>query len=179
MKDLEAALRRIDGRGYRAYKDLRGSYQFDHFQLIIDHVQGDPFAEPSRLRARMAMSRAGFPEQAYAPRPRRIALEDWLTRAFSRALRCLGQRPVGSGKSGLLLIDQPGQEILERSSARITADHVELRFKVGLPAAGRTLEPATPFRDHQALQQPVLPPAFQGIHSGCRARWCANQCRPG
>ena len=48
--DLKRELDRIDGRGYKSYKDLEGQYDFDKFILSIDHVQGDPFAAPSRIR---------------------------------------------------------------------------------------------------------------------------------
>lgn len=40
--DLSQLLERIDHRGYPAYKDIRGSYQFRGYMLSIDHVQGDP-----------------------------------------------------------------------------------------------------------------------------------------
>ena len=42
--DLRELLTRIDHKGYPAYKDTRGSYQFEGYVLSIDHVQGDPFA---------------------------------------------------------------------------------------------------------------------------------------
>ena len=45
--ELEKNLMSINRRSYPAYKDLRGSYQFQGYQLNIDHVQGDPFASPS------------------------------------------------------------------------------------------------------------------------------------
>lgn len=54
--DLAAALRRIDGRGYKAYKDLEGQWAMGPQQLpggytlCVDWVQGDPFASPSRFR---------------------------------------------------------------------------------------------------------------------------------
>ena len=48
-EDLRRALRAIDHKSYPAYKDLKGSYSFGNFVLSIDHVQGDPFASPSRL----------------------------------------------------------------------------------------------------------------------------------
>ena len=47
--DLRTSLRAIDHKGYPAYKSLAGSYQFERFILTIDHVQGDPFASPSRF----------------------------------------------------------------------------------------------------------------------------------
>ena len=40
----------IDGQGYKAYKRLRGTWAFPDFTLHVDHVQGDPFAAPSRVR---------------------------------------------------------------------------------------------------------------------------------
>lgn len=43
-EDLKQILERIDHRGYPAYKDTRGVYQFGTYILGIDHVQGDPFA---------------------------------------------------------------------------------------------------------------------------------------
>ena len=48
--DLKRELDRIDGRGYKSYKDLEGQYSFNNYILSIDHVQGDPFASPSRVR---------------------------------------------------------------------------------------------------------------------------------
>ena len=137
LQDLQRSLLRIDGRGYKAYKDIEGkSYQGDGFVLFVDHVQGDPFAAPSRMRVRVPQRVARFPTSAYANRSRRVALADFLTRAFDRHARDL-ERKSGSGKSGLIAIDRPGQEILERTSVVVTSEWVEARFLVGLPAAGR------------------------------------------
>jgi len=47
--DLRNLLMRIDHRGYPAYKDTKDKYQFDQYVLSIDHVQGDPFASPSKV----------------------------------------------------------------------------------------------------------------------------------
>ncbi len=136
LQDLRRILLRIDGRGYKAYKDIEGVYQAGSFTLFVDHVQGDPFAAPSRLRVRVPMKVAGFPGQTFSNRSRRTALADFLTRAFYREADKL-ERKSGSGKSGMISIDRPGQEILERTSVIITSEWVEARFVVGLPAAGR------------------------------------------
>ncbi len=42
-EDLRRILRRIDGRGYKAYKDkdIAGVYHFKEYTLFVDHVQGD------------------------------------------------------------------------------------------------------------------------------------------
>ena len=42
--ELRTLLRSVDHKSYPAYKALAGAYQFGSFVLVIDHVQGDPFA---------------------------------------------------------------------------------------------------------------------------------------
>jgi predicted ABC-class ATPase len=134
--DLRRVLNRIDGKGYPAYKDIRGQYEFPGFTLLIDHVQGDPFAAPSRLRVRVPQRVAGYPPDTYSQPSRRIALADFLTRAFDTVCsQSSGRR--GSGKSGLIAIDRPGQQVLERTSVLVDEAAIEARFVVGLPAAGR------------------------------------------
>jgi predicted ABC-class ATPase len=134
--DLRRVLNRIDGKGYPAYKDIRGEYEFPGFTLLIDHVQGDPFAAPSRLRVRVPQGVTGYPADTYSRHSRRIALADFLARAFDAACSQLSSRR-GSGKSGLIAIDRPGQQVLERTSVLVDEEVVEARFVVGLPAAGR------------------------------------------
>ena len=44
---LRKTLSHLDGRGYKAYKQIQGRFEFPDFELLIDHVQGDPFAQPA------------------------------------------------------------------------------------------------------------------------------------
>jgi len=136
--DLYNELQRLDGKSYKAYKDIQGRYQFEDFTLLIDHVQGDPFAAPSRLRVQMPQSVAGFPDALYATPSRAIALRDYLHRVFAQQARMV-QTKRGSGKSGLIGIAPIGQQIIERSSVWVSAEQVEVRFVVGLPAQGRRI----------------------------------------
>ncbi len=137
--DLTRLLNRIDGRGYKAYKDITGVYAFDSFTLHIDHVQGDPFAAPSKVRARVPQETVKFPEALYEPGVRRMALSDYLSRILDRAIRTTVRGRRGSGKSGTIRVDAGGQEVLERTAVIITPEWVEARLHVGLPAAGRTI----------------------------------------
>jgi len=136
---LRRILSRINGRGYKAYKDLEGEYSFPSFALYIDHVQGDPFAAPSKVRLRVPQSVAKLPPELFENRVRRIALSDYLARRVRQAIRQVVVGRRGSGKSGLVEIDAGGQEVLERTAVRITSDWVEARVFVGLPAAGRRI----------------------------------------
>lgn len=136
---LKNELQRIDGKGYKAYKDLQGQYDFKDYILSIDHVQGDPFASPSRLRVIINRNRAGFPEDLISKDYKKVAVSDLLTRLFYFNINKFGEKIFGSGKSGLITISRCPQEILERTSIIINKDNIEARFYVGFPAKGRTV----------------------------------------
>lgn len=137
--DLNKHLLSIDHRGYPAYKDLQGSYQFPEYMLTIDHVQGDPFAAPSKLRITVDKQRAHFPEDLFNQPHKRIALQDYLTRRFYASVERFLFKAKGSGKSGLISVSRCGQEVLERTACFIDKGTVEVRFEVGFPANGRTI----------------------------------------
>ena len=58
-QDLKDLLFRINRKSYPAYKDTKGSYRFPGYVLSIDHVQGDPFAAPSKLSLHIKGAQAG------------------------------------------------------------------------------------------------------------------------
>lgn len=139
--ELQTLLRQIDHRGYPAYKDTKGKYQFQQYVLSIDHVQGDPFAAPSKVSILVPGRVAGFEKSCYENRVRKIAFQDYLLRRMAAKIREYSFKAKGSGKSGLLGISQPGQEILERSACTVdtaTGD-ILVRMEVGFPANGRTI----------------------------------------
>ena len=137
MEELVRKLRRIDGRGYKAYKELTGHYRFKDWTLEIDHVQGDPFAAPSKMRLRVPQDLAKLPTSLFDDRVRRVALQDFLAREVRDAIPSGPRR--GTGKSGLVTIDAGAQEVLERTALIVTHDWVEARIEVGLPGSGRTI----------------------------------------
>jgi predicted ABC-class ATPase len=134
---LSSALEAIDGKGYGAYKQIAGSYDFGDHTLHVDYVQGDPFASPSRLHAVFPPEITCLPDSVLQPAVRRVAAADFLNRRLHGELRSIS-RDRGSGRSGAVRILRPGQCILERSSLQIDeAGTVVARFTAGLPAAGR------------------------------------------
>lgn len=139
QQELKAQLRQIDRKGYKAYKVLEGEYDFGTYRLCIDHVQGDPFATPSRVRI-VYYNRGIVPAEYLEKKHRRTAVEDTLLRRLHRALRsCADGGRKGSGKSGLVTACRTGQEILERTALRAAPDVLEARIEVGFPAFGRTI----------------------------------------
>jgi predicted ABC-class ATPase len=145
-KELESILRRIDNRGYKAYHDIKGEYGFPRFQLFVDHVQGDPFAKPSKIRVRISHDVAAFPADAYRGGSRNTAFADFAARNFYDACRRFARPDKGTGHSGMITIEKPGQEILKRSSVVVNNQNIEVRFFMGLPAFGRRIA------GHQAIK---------------------------
>jgi len=140
MKNIQQDLQRIDGRSYGAYKDLRGeTYEVGDYRICLEHVQGDPFASPSRLRVDVPPSVLQLPEEALSNPDARRATADFLHRCVCQVLRS-GRKRSGSGKSGLIEIAGLGQEVLERTAVRVSQDgSAVVRLCVGLPAAGRRI----------------------------------------
>jgi predicted ABC-class ATPase len=99
-QDLRAILGRIDGRGYPAYRELVGVFRLGALELTVDHVQGDPFAPPSRVRLRVPASEAGFPPELFEGPVRRTALEDFLARMLAREIGKRARGGSGEAKPG-------------------------------------------------------------------------------
>ncbi len=140
-EDLRTLLDRIDRRGYPAYKDTAGTYQFRGYILSIDHVQGDPFASPSKVSIIVSGGRAGFPKEYYETSWRKAALQDMLIRRFYQKAEKFSFQAKGSGKSGMIAVSRPAQKILERSACQINGTNGEIcfRLEIGFPANGRTV----------------------------------------
>ncbi|MGG3162208.1 ABC-ATPase domain-containing protein [Geobacillus stearothermophilus] len=139
METLRQRLRSIDQKSYKAYKAIEGTHQFPTFTLTIDHVQGDPFAEPSKVRVIVPRAKTALAAEWMNTKPRRIRCEDVLARRVYHELRQWPLRARGSGKSGLVLIDAPEQKVLERTAVQATDETVTVCLSVGLPANGRRI----------------------------------------
>ena len=140
--ELKNLLQRIDHKGYPAYKDTRGTYEFPGYVLSIDHVQGDPFAAPSKVHIEVPGQKAGFPKEYYDTEDKRTAVQDFVLRLFAGEVQNYSFQAKGSGKSGLLSVSRCGQEILSRSACQMDnhTGSVTVRLEIGFPAHGRTID---------------------------------------
>ncbi len=141
-EDLRELLKKIDHKSYPAYKDTAGKYQFPGYVLSIDHVQGDPFAAPSKISILISGKETGFLKELFDTKWKRIALQDMILRQFYRQVEQYSFQAKGSGKSGLMSVSRCGQEILERSDCQIEKESGDLHFRmeIGFPASGRTIQ---------------------------------------
>ena len=141
MEKLRRSLNALDGGSYKAYKSIQGKYQFPDYQLSVDHVQGDPFAAPSRISAFLPMARAAIPKHLWLEQDpyqiRKVACEDFLIRCFARAIKRHVRGGRGSGGSGEIAIAACRQQILTRNAVLLSESGLEVRFTLGLPAQGR------------------------------------------
>ncbi|WLR47733.1 ABC-ATPase domain-containing protein [Halobacillus litoralis] len=139
MKKLQQHLKQIDGKSYKAYKQIQGTYSFTRYDLMIDYVQGDPFAAPSKIRIRIPDSERRIAPEWKGNSRRKYYAEDQITRVVAKTIHKTQTSVKGSGKSGMIAIDQPGQEILERTSVSLDAEDLTVCLTVGLPANGRRI----------------------------------------
>jgi len=139
MHSLRTRLQQIDGQNYKAYKSLQGRYRFDHFELWIDHVQGDPFADPSRMRLRIPALTAALPTQSYVDPTCCLALEDFLCRCLAQSIAQHVKGDRGSGRSGEIQIASCGQQVLQRDALIVDNGAIEARIGLALPASGRRI----------------------------------------
>ncbi|ORY94520.1 hypothetical protein BCR43DRAFT_494151 [Syncephalastrum racemosum] len=145
QNDLHQILNAIDRRPYGNYKQLSADlYEFPFFTLRFDKIQSDPYAPPSRLRVFIKKTVAGFEDTFYSTPSRRIALQDFLSRRLFSQIADVN-RFVRSGKGfhdvkgGAFECTQPQQKILNRNSVVVQDGYIEARFRLGLPARGRTI----------------------------------------
>lgn len=131
-QDLIADLKRLEGRNYGSYKSVVGDWDYGDFTLALDRIQSDPYAPPSSLRVSTTPRQMGLPADTVATSAQRLATADFLVRVFAAAITRVSPH-------GAVRVAHAGQEVLQRSAATVTPDHVEIRFQVQMPARGRSI----------------------------------------
>lgn len=139
LKNLETILKRIDGKSYKTYNDIKGNYKFSDYTLNILRVQGDPYASPSLFSIEIDLKKYRYKKELYDRESRKTAFEDYVLRKIGDTLRKRKIKSSRSIKGADISILSPGQEIIKRSSVDIKDDILTFRFYVNLPARGRTI----------------------------------------
>ncbi len=129
MDVLTAKLKKLEKQNYRAYQQIKGQYDFGDYTLFIDHVQSDPFASASRLRATRAWSLTGLSWLKDKSPAYQIAARDFIARSFAEFAK----------QENAITIQLTGQTVLDSTSVLFSEDGIELRFRMSLPAEGRDI----------------------------------------
>lgn len=138
---LKKMMMRIDKQDYGAYQSMLGAYDYPKFKLYIDQIPKDPYA-PSHTgvyRVKMPLEAIGVKAELRTSDIRKIAFRDFIARHFYEKCMLISKGRRGTGNSGLITIEKPGQTIMDRSSVSVTDDYLEVRFFIGLPADGRKI----------------------------------------
>lgn len=148
IKDMEIIrkiLKSIDRKGYGAYQDLIGVYEFKEFKLLIDQIPKDPYAPAHTgvYRIQVSHNYVSIPDRLKKSKISEIAFCDFLARRFFDTSQKISKKMRGTGQSGIITIETPQQAILQRNSAVLFKKHLEIRFFMGLPAKGRTIDAKT------------------------------------
>lgn len=130
---LHKTLRNADGKPFAKYKGITNFFTTEAFELLVDEVQNDR-AGHSRMRVRVPMWAAGFPEDTYTEGSRRTALRDLIARRFWECTRSYARSPIPKTTGGVVYMPRPGQEIIERGSVVVTEHYIEASFTADLPA---------------------------------------------
>lgn len=138
-EQLAVEIKNYDGKGYGFYKNIKGSYKFAEFILSFDHIQGDPYASPSRIRVIVNQNKAKFPSELFNEAYKKIALVNFVAKVFNDNINKNLLNRSGSGKSGMLTIDKGSQQLLDRTAIYVDENNIEARLEVGLPANGRRI----------------------------------------
>lgn len=138
LADLRALCTELDGAPYPAYKRLKGAWDLGAARLDVVWVQGDPYAAPSVVHVTLDARTVDLPPELLRSRPRREGIEALFARAFARAADPASAG--GSGRSGEVVVQDPGQLVVPQSAVEIDArGRLTARFRIGLPARGRRI----------------------------------------
>ncbi|SDN35099.1 ABC-ATPase domain-containing protein [Alkalicoccus daliensis] len=138
LSNLKDKLLELDKKSYNTLKSVQGTYlNASNTEVHLDYIQGDPFASPSRLRIRIPLTNTQITGEMFSSPSRKIALKHFFTKEFDNVRKQKQSYISGTGKSGMIMIDTPGQEVIDRSSVEISSSYLEFRISCGIPAKGR------------------------------------------
>ena len=136
MKALYQKIRTLNGKNYGLYKSLADKpWDFGDFVLEFIHVQGDPYAPPSRVLLRSKLATLGYAPEWSSGFERRLALSDFLLRRLGGLVQ-----EKYSGKDAAVVFDVAGPEMLVRNSLWIDNGELRACLQVRLPGDGRKIQ---------------------------------------
>jgi len=128
---LRSILRKIDGRGYKAYKELLGKREIiGDYRLEFLRIQGDPFATPSVISVQVPFEIPEFSRNT-------VGIEDFIYRRVYASLKKESRR-LGEGKSGYLGLPEPTNIMIRRNAVHLE-NNLQIMFYIGLPARHRKI----------------------------------------
>ncbi len=137
MKEFRQKIKRIAGKSYGCYRDLRGGFRVGKTRFDLYHVQPDPTAPPSQVEISIPFSESGLPLDLVRDDLDRLALCDFVHRRVFPVV-CEQSRQAGPARTGGSIgMARPSQEILARTAVQVRGETLRIRLSVALPADQR------------------------------------------
>ncbi len=132
-KEFYSLLADIDGKPFAEYEKVIGDFDFARYVIKSPKLDTAPEAADPVFTIRIPQSIAEIPGHLYDSPVRRTALEDLFTRNLSDTAGELAH----FNESGLarrnILIAEPGQKILPRTSVKVTKEYIDATIRIALP----------------------------------------------
>ncbi|MGL4676283.1 MAG: P-loop domain-containing protein [Brevinema sp.] len=139
MHNLKTKLQRFHKCKYPLYQGLLGEYNFGDFIMVVDYVQADPFAPPSKITLKIPFEKTHFDLWFIDTPVRCYSFCDILGRILAAQIRSLTKDDKGSGNGGFCGIRYGAQKVIESNAIIVKDQHIECRILAGLPGFGRTI----------------------------------------
>jgi predicted ABC-class ATPase len=132
-KEFYAMLMDIADKPISEYGRLAGDFDFSRYVLKVSQVPSESLEQPALFIVRVPQTIAGFAPHLFSTPVRRTALEDFLTRRIAEQIDVLAHYDEQGLSRRHLMVAEPGQKILPRTSLLVTEEYVEARIYVRLP----------------------------------------------
>jgi predicted ABC-class ATPase len=132
-KEFYNLLAEIDGQPFSEYEKLLGDFDFARFVVKFPRLDVSAGADDPVFTVRVPQSIAELPGHLFDSPIRRTALEDLLTRNLAgQAAKIARFNESGLARRNVL-VAEPGQKILPRTSVIVTKEYVEACLRIALP----------------------------------------------
>ncbi|HNX52915.1 MAG TPA: ABC-ATPase domain-containing protein [Pontiellaceae bacterium] len=142
-KEFYNLLAEIDGKPFAEYERLLGDFDFARYVIKCTKIGTANGAENPVFNIRIPQSIAELPGHLYDSPVRRTALEDFLTRNVAESAGRIARFNESGWARRNIIVAEPGQKILPRTSVVVTKEYIDVRLRIALPykvyAAGEHL----------------------------------------
>jgi predicted ABC-class ATPase len=132
-KEFYNLLAEIDGKPFSEYERLAGDFDFARYVIKCSKIEVARDAEDPVFNIRVPQSIAELPGHLYDSPVRRTALEDHLTRNLCATAARIARFNESGWARRNILVAEPGQKILPRTSVLITKEYIDVRIRIALP----------------------------------------------
>ncbi len=132
-KEFYNLLTEIDGKPFAEYERLLGDFDFARYVIKCMKIDAAHDAENPVFNIRIPQSIAELPGHLYDSPVRRTALEDYLTRNLCAVAGRIARFNESGWARRNIIVAEPGQKILPRTSVIVTKEYIDARVRIALP----------------------------------------------